>query len=181
MTEQNQATPPSKGGGGNKPVVIYIMVLFIAAFLLMALSFLMHQRSNTEVVGQLQNSVSTLQEVQSLQTQVIDLQNKLEEAKEQEETFREASEAAQDRENLLEEQLTRTVTAMNWYCQLNEAYVLEDTDRCQIILQALKEPAGAPLYEALPKEADQIEGSQTAPYDRFLEIRESIEAFAPEE
>ena len=42
--------------GGNalhreKPVVIYIMILFIVAFLLMALSFLMHQRSNSEVIG----------------------------------------------------------------------------------------------------------------------------------
>ena len=46
----------------SKPVVVYIMILFIAAFLLMALSFLMHQRSNTEALGQLQNSVSAMQE-----------------------------------------------------------------------------------------------------------------------
>ena len=69
--------PQEEKPGGNKPVVIYIMILFIAAFLLMALSFFMHQRSNTEALGQLQNSVSTMQEVQASQEKIIDLQDKL--------------------------------------------------------------------------------------------------------
>ena len=64
--------------GGNKPVVVYIMILFIAAFLLMALSFFMHQRSNTEALGELQNSVSTMQEVQATQEKIIDLQQQME-------------------------------------------------------------------------------------------------------
>ena len=51
----------------SKPVVVYIMILFIAAFLLMALSFLMHQRSNTEALGQLQNSVYAMQDPQTTQ------------------------------------------------------------------------------------------------------------------
>lgn len=50
-----------------KPVVIYIMILFIAAFLLMTLSFFMHQRSNTEVLGELQDSVNAMQAVQQTQ------------------------------------------------------------------------------------------------------------------
>ena len=37
-------TPPA----GRKPVIVYIMVLFIAAFLLMALSFFMHQRRSSK-------------------------------------------------------------------------------------------------------------------------------------
>ena len=48
--------PEDKPSTGKKPVVISIMILFIVAFLLMALSFLMHQRSNSEVLGELQNS-----------------------------------------------------------------------------------------------------------------------------
>ena len=39
--------PEDTPSTGKKPVVIYIMILFIVAFLLMALSFLMHQRSNS--------------------------------------------------------------------------------------------------------------------------------------
>ena len=81
MTEQehNQtpATPAGGGAGGNKSVVVYIMVLFIAAFLLMAWSFASHQRSNTEALGRLQSSVTAMREVQDLQDQVIALQKEL--------------------------------------------------------------------------------------------------------
>lgn len=47
-TDSQETTPK-----GKKPVVVYIMILFIVAFLLMALSFMMHQRSNSEVLGEL--------------------------------------------------------------------------------------------------------------------------------
>ena len=50
---------------GKKPVIIYILILFLAAFLLMFLSMLSHQRSNTEALGQLQSSVSAIQEIQA--------------------------------------------------------------------------------------------------------------------
>lgn len=36
---------PQEPSSGKKPVVVYIMILFIVAFLLMALSFVMHQRA----------------------------------------------------------------------------------------------------------------------------------------
>ena len=63
--EQTPSSPQEdKPSAGRKPVVIYIMILFIVAFLLMALSFVMHQRSNTEVLGELQDSVSAMQEIQ---------------------------------------------------------------------------------------------------------------------
>ena len=49
--ETPSSAPEETPSTGKKPVVIYIMILFIVAFLLMALSFLMHQRSNSEVIG----------------------------------------------------------------------------------------------------------------------------------
>ena len=76
-------TPPSQEetpSPGKKPVVIYIMILFIVAFLLMALSFFMHQRSNSEVLGELQDSVSAMQEIQSTQEALVDLQSQLDDA-----------------------------------------------------------------------------------------------------
>ena len=51
--ETPSSAPEETPSTGKKPVVIYIMILFIVAFLLMALSFLMHQRSNSEVIGEL--------------------------------------------------------------------------------------------------------------------------------
>lgn len=178
MTEQEKNSAQTPGDPpartGNKPVVVYIMILFIAAFLLMALSFLMHQRSNTEVAGKLQSSVSALQEMQNLQEQVRQLQEELEESQAAADAFQDASETARNQASALEEKLSRTVTAMNWFCQLNEAYILEEPETCRTILEKLEENREAPLYESLPKESDGIEGSQTAPYDRYLEIRSAM-------
>ena len=61
VTPASSETPET----GKKPVIIYILILFLAAFLLMFLSMLSHQRSNTEALGQLQNSVSAIQEIQT--------------------------------------------------------------------------------------------------------------------
>lgn len=77
--ETPSSAPEETPSTGKKPVVIYIMILFIVAFLLMALSFLMHQRSNSEVLGELQDSVTAMQEVQATQDALLDLQNQLDE------------------------------------------------------------------------------------------------------
>ncbi len=78
--ETPSSAPEDTPSTGKKPVVIYIMILFIVAFLLMALSFLMHQRSNSEVLGELQDSVTAMQEVQTTQDALLDLQNQLDDA-----------------------------------------------------------------------------------------------------
>ena len=75
VTPASSETPET----GKKPVIIYILILFLAAFLLMFLSMLSHQRSNTEALGQLQNSVSAIQEIQATQEQIIELQKRLDE------------------------------------------------------------------------------------------------------
>ena len=79
--EAEETPLPQEESHSKKPVVVYIMILFIVAFLLMALSFLMHQRSNTEALGKLQSSVSAMQEVQAAQDKVIQLQEELDDAK----------------------------------------------------------------------------------------------------
>ena len=75
--EPNPDRQPETAPTGKKPVVVYIMILFIAAFLLMALSFFMHQRSNTEALGELQHSVTAMQEVQATQEKIIELQEEV--------------------------------------------------------------------------------------------------------
>ena len=75
VTPASSETPETD----KKPVIIYILILFLAAFLLMFLSMLSHQRSNTEALGQLQSSVSAIQEIQATQEQIIELQKRLDE------------------------------------------------------------------------------------------------------
>ena len=65
---------PSAMQTGNMSVFGYILLLFSAAMLLMCLSSLIHQRNNTEALGELQSSVSVMQEVQNLQEKIIGLQ-----------------------------------------------------------------------------------------------------------
>lgn len=170
--EQNHFPAAPAGGGRNKPVVVYIMVLFIAAFLLMALSFLIHQRSNTETLGVLQSSMSALQDLQESQSRIEELERALEEARAAAADLQNAGEAARNQAAALEDKLSRTVTAMSWFCQLNEAYALGDAERCRTILQRMEEGAPSPLYEQLPREAGGVEGP--VPYDRYLEIRSAL-------
>ncbi len=92
---QPSAVPEEAPSKGKKPVLIYIMILFIAAFLMMALSFAAHQRSNTEALGELQNSVSAMQEVQATQEQIILLQTELADVRKEAEELEDAAADAQ--------------------------------------------------------------------------------------
>lgn len=163
------AAPPPASKTGNKPVVVYIMVLFIAAFLLMALSLFMHQRSNSEVMGELQHSVSTLQEVQALQNQVIDLQKELEEAKETAETFQDANETARNQASHMEHLLDGTRQALDWFWQVNEAYVREDLDRCRELVESGRN-GQTPLGDYLPQDS-----AATARYQEILRALDARE------
>ncbi|MCI8848217.1 MAG: DUF3365 domain-containing protein [Oscillibacter sp.] len=120
-----------------KPVVVYIMILFIAAFLLMALSFFMHQRSNTEALGQLQSSVSAMQEAQETQEHVMQLQKELAKANETIEHLSELKGALALAENQIaanQEYQAWFQTALDVFWQMNEAYLSNDLEQCREIL-----------------------------------------------
>ena len=149
--------PEDKPSTGKKPVVIYIMILFIVAFLLMALSFLMHQRSNSEVLGELQNSVSAMQEIQATQDALVDLQNQLKDA---EDTIDDLESAAADQQQALE---------------ASQRDAAGDLEACQDSIQAF-ESAG--YQEDLPQAAgDGI----TSPSQRYAQLKEAVEARAVEQ
>lgn len=122
---------------GKKPVVVYIMILFIVAFLLMALSFFMHQRSNTEALGELQHSVNAMQEVQVTQEQIIELQEKVDELEDRNETLEED----------LEEATKQLDDTQN---QLGALQALEETERLAAGTEAERQEAADRMaqYEA---------------------------------
>lgn len=159
MTEQEHGqipiAPPGKNPGGNKPVVVYIMVLFIAAFLLMALSFLMHQRSNSEVMGELQSSVSAIRELQHSQERIDELEQELKTAQETAAALQDANETARNQASHAEHLLEQTQEAADWFWQLNEAYALGNRERCLEILEAMNAKAENPMGEYLGPLASQ--------------------------
>ena len=156
---------------GKKPVVVYIMVLFIAAFLLMAWSFASHQKSYTEALGRLQSSVSTMQEVQKLQDQTFSLQKELAESKNQLEELKDETAAQQ----FAIENLEKQNEAMQRLYMLQQQYSAGDYEACQQIIAAFEEENYA---EALPRLSD---GSVTRPEDRYRQLKAAVEAYGAEE
>ncbi|MCI8689916.1 MAG: hypothetical protein HFF87_06335 [Oscillibacter sp.] len=154
-----------------KPVVVYIMILFIAAFLLMALSFFMHQRSNTEALGQLQSSVSAMQEAQETQEHVMQLQKELENAQE---TIQELENAAAETQTALAA-AEKTSSALLGLYRLQQQYLTQDYDACRETIAAF-EAAGQAA--SLPASA---ENGLTSPAARYQQLKEAVEALPNEE
>lgn len=151
---------------GKKPVVVYIMILFIVAFLLMALSFFMHQRSNTEALGELQHSVSAMQEVQATQEKIIELQEELAQAQEDQAELEESNQEAQE---ALEEAQAREQALLDLYT-LQQQYSAGDLEACQKTIESM-EAAG---YDSLLS-TESPERGVTSPADRFIQLREAVE------
>ena len=163
-TGQTPAPTPDKPPKGNKPVVVYIMILFIAAFLLMTLSFFMHQRSNTEVLGELQDSVNAMQAVQQTQEKVIELQEELSDTQDQLDALQAEKDASD--EALLD--ANRELDAMIGLYSLQQSYLTEDYDTCRNILQSMEDQG---LPELLP---DEEPSGTTAPSLRYQQLKEAI-------
>lgn len=134
-TEDSADTPPT---GGKKPVIVYILILFVVAFLLMALSLLMHQHSNTVALGQqLNDSIAAMKEAQNAQEKIAELEQELKEANTIAQQFADANETSRNQASHAQYILEQTQDAMNWFWQLDEAYVLGNTERCQDVLAEL--------------------------------------------
>ena len=172
-TPAPQEEKPSQGG--NKPVVIYIMILFIAAFLLMALSFFMHQRSNTEALGELQNSVTTMQEAQASQEKIIDLQDKLAVAEEELDDAQTKLEDLQTESEAAQKALQQEKDALHALYTLQQQYLTQNFEGCA---KTIEDAEAAGLPAAL---SDKSENGVTAPAVRWRELKDAVEAKLAEE
>lgn len=151
-------------GKKNKPVVVYIMVLFIVAFLLMALSFLTHQRSNEEVIGTLQSSVTTLQELQKSQDENLRLHSRLEDAEKQ---VRDLEVQVKELEDAGMASDDKTDALLSLYL-LQQQYAARDFDGCRQTLQSM-EDAGQPALLS-NDDLDKI----VSPAQRYQQLKEAV-------
>lgn len=149
---------------GKKPVIVYILILFLAAFLLMFLSLLAHQRSNTEALGRLQSSMTAIEGIQATQEQIIDLQKQLDET---EKALDNALEDAAGKEEDIAalEQENRALLALY---RLQQEYLSEDLDGCKLTLQEISDNE---LAELLPDTAPE---GITPPSQRYQELKEAV-------
>lgn len=182
MSEEKQNKPQEVKNRSNKPVVTYVMILFIAAFLLMALSFLMHQRSNTEALGQLQNSMTAMQEIQATQEKNIELQDQLADVQDElDKTVAAYSGQLTALVGDLEQKQLQLDAITNLYL-LQQAYSAGEYDSCLEIIQFMETNhyVSALELENLSDEAASDEivlpSVWTSPYDRFYQLKAATEA-----
>lgn len=160
-----------------RSVFQYVAILFGAAFLLLLVTFLMERRQyeqiqeeNQEQIDDLRQSVSAVQSLEelysenaALREQVDELETQLEQSQEQAGDLAQANEA-------LSLQLERTGQAMDWFWQIDEAYVRGRYSLCRDLMENLEE-AGLAVY--LPRESITDNG-RYSPYDRYQEIRDAL-------
>lgn len=164
--ETPSSAPEEMPSTGKKPVVIYIMILFIVAFLLMALSFLMHQRSNSEVLGELQDSVSAMQEIQTTQDALLDLQGQLDDAQD---TIDELESQAEVSSQELTDAQQEAEALLALYT-LQQQYSAGDLAGCQASIEAFEANGYA---AALPDTAGE---GITPPAQRYAQLKDAVES-----
>ena len=71
----------------------------------------------------------------------------------------------------LEQTLDSTQRAMDWFWQIDEAYVRSRWTLCRQLIDSLEE---AGLVDYLPKEST-TDNDRFSPYDRFQEIKEAVD------
>lgn len=74
-----KSDPPIKPKSA-RSVAVYLVILFAAAFVLLLMAYFMQQRSNDEVIGNLQHSVNQFQTVEELREENQKLRDELEQA-----------------------------------------------------------------------------------------------------
>lgn len=181
--------PPAAGAPPRRPttrgqqrrhqrsVFQYITILFAAAFILLLFTYLMERRQyelvqehNQEQIDDLQQSASAVQRLDALYEENAALKEELDgltaenrdlEARLDESTaaLDQASQAAQG-----------TGQAMDWFWQIDEAYVRGRYSLCRDLIQSLEE---AELVQWLPRESVTDNG-RFSPYDRYREIYDAL-------
>ena len=155
------------------PVLFYLMILFAAAFLLLLMSFLMQRRANQEAIDNLQetsNSATqslqnTIAQNETLTKQVEDLQSAV---SGNQQTIRDQEDRLEELEQENEE-LTKSTQALDWFWQINEAYVRGRYTQARTLIEDM----GEELPEYLPKESI-TDNDRFSPYDRYQEIYEAL-------
>lgn len=160
-----------------RSVFQYIAILFAAAFVLLLFTFMMEKRQHEllreedrEQINDLQQSVSAVQSLQDLYNEnaalketVADLEDRLQEAERQ-------LDGLPDTISHLEYSLAQTKAAMDWFWQIDEAYVRGRYSLCRSLITSLDE---AGLAEFLPKESVTDNG-RFSPADRYQEICDAL-------
>ena len=177
VQEPAQEPPQEHHKPNGKPVILYIMILFIAAFLLMALSLIMHQRTTAEGIGELQHSFSAMQDMQTHQEKVIELQDELSLAKDDIIRLEQELEDQKDTAKAEADTLEDEKDALVYLYRLQNAWLKEDLELCRTTLQTMETLGLAELLPAvgeysLPSPAETYQAIQAEVAAKLAETAE---------
>lgn len=164
--------PPDTKEKRQKSVFKYITILFAAAFVLMLLTFMMERRQNQQVVDSLNQSVTGLRESLSNAQTAQDIYEENMQMIQQINDLEAENKRLTEENNSLstnQQQNTQAVEAMDWFWQINEAYVLEKYTLCRSLIDQM----GPELAAALPDETVTDNG-RFSPADRYQEIYDAV-------
>lgn len=176
------ATPPPSPAPQDKPprkthqrrrqqsVVQYIAVLFAAAFVLMGMSYIMERRQNAQEVDTLKKqSTSAMQSVENLIQENEQLKRQVEELTQQLNETEANHLLTQEELTHTQSDAANTAAALDWFWQIDEAYVKSKWSLCRKLIQTM--PEG--LADYLPQESVTDNG-RFSPADRYAEIRQKV-------
>ena len=184
--ETAQETQESSGHARKRQrsVIFYISIMFIAAFLLLSMSLVQERRPHSENLENLEDlnqsftglkdSVSAMQSVQQLYEQNAALNEQLDELQKQLDDIQ--GEAAQKEKTIadLSMALERTEAAMDYFWQINEAYVRNRWSTARQLVAVMENTAnGYALKDYLPTESTTDNG-RFSPAARYEEICDRI-------
>ena len=165
--------PPATREKRQRSVVHYIAILFAAAFLLMLLTYVMDRRQNQAMVDDLNQSLSGLQESLTDQSSLQDIYEDnmalIQQVQELEDQVKDLTQENQQQAAQLESQ-EKTAQAMDWFWQIDEAYVLGRSSLCRSLIQELED---AGLVSYLPQESITDNG-RFSPAGRYQEIYDAL-------
>ena len=168
-----------------KSVFQYITILFAAAFVLLLYTFMMERRQNdilqqqsNDKLNQLQQqSVSAVQSLDNLYQeneylkQSMDhLETQISNLEQEKQQLEQDLAASQD----TVEWQQRSAQALDWFWQVDEAYVRGKYTLCRTLMRHLEDTGdGDPLKNYLPQESAPKNG-RFSPYHRYEEIYHAL-------
>lgn len=177
--------PPTPGQRkrSQRSVFQYITILFAAAFVLMLYTFLMERRQNDLILQQNQEQIDQLEANTNSATERLsalidqrDLLMEKNESLEQElEELQAQVDALTDAQEHQEQVSTQTQMAMDYFWQVDEAYVLGRYSLCRQLISVLEDDSQGqtPLKNYLPTETYTNNG-RFSPAGRYEEIYNAL-------
>lgn len=159
--------------GSKRSVITYMMILFIAAFFMLLLAYFMQQRNAEETIDGLKTSMSAMQTAQEVYEENAALKDQLNALEDELQAAQNQISGLEQNNSLLQQEkdgLDRTAQAMDWFWQINEAFVRGRNTLCRQLIESLN---SAGLADCLPRQSI-TNNERFSPYDRYQEIYNAL-------